>query len=352
MCNTRYGQHPHGNGWVGRIGALMLVGFLLTACSFKKEALFQGRTMGTTYMVKVVTSYFNRPSDLAEKIDGRLAEINQSMSTYMADSEISRFNALADTAVDFEISDDFHRVLSVAGELFAHTGGAWDPTILPLVNLWGFGPRGQRSDIPEKQAIEDARSGVGFQYLRLTLHKTIGKDLPGLNLDLASIAKGYGVDAIARMLHDLGYTDFLVEIGGEVYAHGLRKDGQKWRVGINKPDPAAPGSQVYRTMALENMALATSGDYRNYFEIDGRRYSHVLDPRTGWPVANDVVSVSITADTCTLADGLATAVMVLGIEKGLAVIDSLDNVEGIIVERKPDGNLIDHRSSGLKSTTG
>jgi FAD:protein FMN transferase len=344
MWNSRYGQ-------IRLVFILMLISFWVTGCNFKKEVVFEGRTMGTTYMVKLATSYFNRATGLEEQINRRLAEINASMSTFLDDSEISRFNSLEEITVDFRISDDFHRVLTVAKKLFAHTDGAWDPSILPLVNIWGFGPKGEGQGIPEKAAIENARSAVGFQHIRLAPDKTMGKDLPAITLDLASIAKGYGVDAISRLLHDLGHTDFLVEIGGEVYAHGLRKDGNKWRVGINKPDPAAPGNQVYRTMALENMALATSGDYRNFFEIDGRRYSHVIDPRSGWPVANGVVSVSITADTCTLADGLATAVMVLGNEKGMAVIESLDGVEGIIVVRKPDESLVDYRSSGLKSAS-
>ena len=170
---------------------------------------------------------------------------------------------------------------------------------------------------------------------------------PHTTLDLGSIAKGYGVDQVARLLEEHRIGNFLVEIGGEVFAAGRRKDGQKWKIGINTPRKDAPPDQLYQVVQLSDQACATSGDYRNFFEIDGRRYSHVIDPRTGYPVANGIVSVSIIAGDCTFADGLATAVMVVGIQEGMALIDSLKGVEGLIVTRENGGALKNYFSRNM-----
>jgi thiamine biosynthesis lipoprotein len=166
-------------------------------------------------------------------------------------------------------------------------------------------------------------------------------------VDLSSIAKGFGVDQIAKLLRDNGFTDFIVEIGGEVVASGKTKGGSPWKIGINTPDKDAPMDQVYKTVILENQAAATSGDYRNFYEIDGIRYSHILDPRTGYPITNHVVSVTIISDHCTFADGLATGVMVLGPKAGLDLINRLENTEGLIITRDEKGKLTDHPSRGF-----
>jgi thiamine biosynthesis lipoprotein len=176
---------------------------------------------------------------------------------------------------------------------------------------------------------------------------TLSKMDPGITLDLASIAKGFGVDAIARLLGDRGFSHFLVEIGGEVYARGRRKDGDAWRVGINRPDKQAAFNDVYRVVPLTDRAMATSGDYRIFFQIGNQSYAHILDPRTGRPVTNGVVSATVVAANCTVADGLATALMVMGPEKGLALVNRLASVEGLIVVRQPDGSLVDHPSDGF-----
>ena len=170
-----------------------------------------------------------------------------------------------------------------------------------------------------------------------------------MTLDLSSIAKGYGVDQVAELVRREGFTDFIVEIGGEVRAGGTRRDGRPWRVGINRPRADALPDELYRVAFLRDEAFATSGDYRNFFARDGVRYSHVLDPRTGRPVTNRVVSVSIRAPDCTLADGLATAVMVMGAEAGLALVERLDGVEGLVVVETPEGGLQDHPSTGFRS---
>jgi thiamine biosynthesis lipoprotein len=190
---------------------------------------------------------------------------------------------------------------------------------------------------------------IGFDRIRIAEPNFLVKNLAAVTLDLNSIAKGFAVDRVSELLVAGGYKNYLVEIGGEIYAAGVRADGKNWRVGINRPQKDAAFNEVYKAVSIDNRAFATSGDYRNFFEIDGVRYSHVIDPRTGYPVSNSVVSVSIIAGNCTLADGLATAIMVMGPKKGIQLVNQLNNVECFIVVEKPDGRLLDFYSSGFYS---
>ncbi len=315
-------------------------------CGLKKEIVFTGKTMGTTYQVKVVAGFFQNAGDLGPAIERRLDEINQSMSIYRKDSEISRFNRHI-SREPFRISDDFVRVMEVSQPLFEMAGGAWDPTVAPLVELWGFGVKDPTGRIPEQDAIESRLKSVGFHQLECKDHRYLLKKHPALSLDLGSIAKGFGVDQVAEVIAAAGFQDYLVEIGGEVVAAGYRKDGTNWRIGINTPVQGSPFDQVYKVVTLHHQAMATSGDYRNFFVMNGKTYSHVIDPRTGYPVSNGVVSVSIIAKSCTYADGLATAVMVMGRPAGMALIRKLPDVEGMIVERDPSGRLTDYYSEGF-----
>jgi thiamine biosynthesis lipoprotein len=332
--------------------ASLFLGLAPTACDFRKEMALEGHTMGTTYHIKVVTGPFAGLGDLHRNIERRLEQINRSMSTYDTESEISRFNRIAESRQPFPVSEDFQRVLQVARRLHRLTGGAWDGTVMPLVNLWGFGPRRVERGMPEREEIADALAKVGFENLRLDPDGTLSKQRPDVTLDLASIAKGYGVDALAELTREAGFSDFLVEIGGEVYAGGRRLDGQPWRIGISVPEPGAPADRVRRTLPLEDRALATSGDYRNFFEMNGKRYTHIIDPRTGFPVATGVVSATVVAGDCTFADGLATALMVLDPLEGLALVNGLDGVEGLIMERIADGSLREHYSRGMQPPQG
>jgi thiamine biosynthesis lipoprotein len=305
--------------------------------------------MGTTYHITVISGYFNAPSGLDNKIAQRLEEINQSMSTYLPDSEISRFNALGQTGEAVKLSSDFLHVMIMARDLFVMTAGCWDGTVKPLVDLWGFSRPEMQQTMPAGDKIKQTLERVGFGQIQMDAEGTLSKKNANLALDLGSIAKGYAVDQVAELIRAGGWTDFLVEVGGEVYASGVRKDGQQWKVGVNLPDKNAAYSQVYKVVALKDSALATSGDYRNFFEVGKKRYSHVIDPRNGYPVDNGVVSVSVITDTCTLADGLATAIMVMGREKGLELVNRLDGVECLIIIKGPDGGLTDYYSTGFKS---
>lgn len=332
--------------------AALLLGLLAvlvcSACQPERELRLSGQTMGTTYHIKVVAGLFTSGADLQEQIDERLAAINRSMSTYDPGSEISRFNGLRSAGETFTPSDDFLRVLQVAAEVYRLTEGAWDGTLDPLINLWGFGRDGSIDRIPDDDAIHRALAHVGFDRIHVDPSSgTLSKTDPAVTLDLASIAKGYGVDEIARLLGQRGFSRFLVEIGGEVYARGCRKDGKSWRVGINRPEIGAAFNDVYRAVPLADRAMATSGDYRIFFQIGDRSYAHIIDPRTGRPVTDGVVSATVVAANCTVADGLATALMVMGPEKGVALVDRLASVECLIVVRQPDGTLTDYPSSGF-----
>lgn len=328
-------------------GVLLILG--VSACGLKKEIEISGRTMGTTYHIKVVTGFFSRLPGLEEKIERTLKDVNQSMSVYIPGSEISRFNAIRSVDQPFAVSEGFWYVMKVSEEIYHRTGGAWDGTVFPLIRLWKFNAGVQQYRVPAPEEIERMLPEVGFRHIRFQDGRALSKQIVPLSVDLSSIAKGYGVDRVAEQLRREGFQNFLVEIGGEVYASGRKKDGQRWRVGINVPQINAPMDAVHHVVSLENQALATSGNYRNFFDVNGRRYSHIFDPRTGYPISNSVVSVSIVADTCTLADGLATGVMVMGHEKGLELIHQWDGVEGLIVTESA-GSLTDHPSKGFNIT--
>ena len=326
---------------------LVLLAWPAPGCGPRPEVRLAGRTMGTTWNVTVVGR--GSAGDLREKIDRRLEEVNQSLSTYREDSEIRRFNRFPRAGEEFPISGDFLRVMKVSARVFELSGGAWDGTVMPLVDLWGFGPAGPVDEPPAEEEIATSLATVGFAKIEIRDSGALVKRQPSVTLDLSSIAKGYGVDQVAELVRGDGFTDFIVEIGGEVRAGGTRRDGRPWRVGINRPRADAAPDEIYRVAFLRDEAFATSGDYRNYFVRDAARYSHIIDPRTGRPVTNRVVSVSIRAPDCTLADGLATAVMVMGAEAGLALVERLEDVEALVVVETREGGLQDHTSTGFRS---
>jgi thiamine biosynthesis lipoprotein len=329
------------------MAALILAGLILVACGGDKEYLLSGKTMGTTYHIKAVAGRAFDAAAVQARVEACLERVNQSMSTFRPDSEISRFNALPEAGTPFAVSDDFLKVMQTAQEIYRLTDGAWDGTVDPLVNLWGFGKAGALRQLPTAEAVERARQAVGFDLIAIDAGGRLSKRRPEVTLDLASIAKGYGVDQVAKVLSELGFEHYVVEIGGEVYAAGARPAGTAWRVGINRPEATAGLEAVYKVVRLDHRALATSGDYRNFYQVDGKRYSHIIDPRTGAPITNPVVSASVVAPDCTRADGLATGLMVMGPEAGIALLDRLDEVEGLIVTRRADGTFQDHYSKGM-----
>ncbi|HDI59506.1 MAG TPA: FAD:protein FMN transferase [Desulfobacteraceae bacterium] len=334
------------------LGAAFGLGILLgtVGCDHMRQTRLAGRTMGTTYHVTVVHGWLDRPRGLETRVAQRLETVNQRFSTYLTDSEINRFNRWPAGGQPFRASAEFYHLLETAARIYHLSGGAWDGTVRPLVDLWGFGPAPVRGTVPAAEEIAALKNAVGFANITLGPELTIAKSRDDIALDLASIAKGYGVDAVAELIRSHGYRDFLVEIGGEVAASGNRPGGGPWKVGINTPSADAPAAAVYGIVSLSEGAMATSGDYRNFFERDGRRYAHIIDPRTGYPVANGVISATVLAPDCTLADGLATALCVMGPAPGLALVETLPGVEALILTTREGGGIREHRSGGFDFT--
>lgn len=298
-------------------------------------ATFSGPTMGTRYNVRCVTSSSTPDSEgLQNAIDQRLADINQMMSTYIADSELSRFNQYTGAGW-FTVSAETAKVVAFALETAEATGGALDPTVGPVVNLWGFGPEGRRDKPPTEAEIEAARSRIGYAKLQVrTDPPALKKTQPDVYVDLSAVAKGYAVDAIGNLLVEHGFTSYMVEIGGEVVTAGTKPAGVPWQIGIEKPD--SDGRSVRTILESKNEAIATSGDYRNFFERDGQRYSHTIDPATGRPVRHDLATVTVRADHCMRADSLATALLVLGPERGYDWAEQ-HGVAAMFLRRSDDG---------------
>ena len=283
-----------------------------------------GQTMGTSYSIKLAALPPDIDADaLAVEIDGILETVNRQMSTYRPDSELSRFNA-APAGIQMPISQDTRLVIDEALRVSRLTGGAFDPTIGQVIDLWGFGPDGSRENPPSAGDIAAARATVGFVGVETataagTENPTVSKLDSGIRLDLSGVAKGFGVDKVAAHLETRGIVDYLVEVGGELRGSGHGLEGRSWKVGIEKPT-TLPGD-LQRVVELNGAGLATSGDYRLFFEHDGRRYSHIIDPATGRPVDHDLVSVTVVAATTMEADALSTSLLVLGPEAGIQLAE-------------------------------
>ncbi len=271
--------------------------------------------MGTQYNVSVVAKGHQKNlQNLGLQIDKRLADFNQLMSTYEPDSELSQFNQ-SDSTDWFKVSRETAEVVAYALKLADETDGAYDPTVGPLVNLWGFGPSKKKRSLPTIEQIEAARKLVSYKQIVARLDPpALRKQGAKVYLDLSSIAKGDGVDAIARLLDSLGFKAYMVEIGGEVLTCGMKPGNLPWAIGIETPD--SESRSITKVLQLSGESVATSGDYRNFFQLEGVRYSHTIDPRTGKPVDHALATVSVMASTCREADALATALLVLGPEAG------------------------------------
>jgi thiamine biosynthesis lipoprotein len=312
--------------------------------------VFRGHTMGTTYEVRIVGSSMaqSQVEALKEEIEQSLEEINQQMSTYEPESEISRFNRHRETA-PFPVSAPFARVTATALELAAATDGAFDPTLDPLISLWGFGTEGIPAEPPTPEQIETARSACGFQHVKTDGAGAIEKDPGTVQLNLNAIAKGYGADVISTHLSRRGLIHSYVEIGGEVRVRGTNLQGTPWRIGIDIPDSTtAPGEQIAAILSLSDLAVATSGNYRNFYDdAQGVRRMHIIDPRTGVPATHATAGATVVAPTCMEADGIATALMVMEKEDALAWIEDRPDVEAMLIVRTLEGEFVSAHSSGF-----
>ncbi len=277
---------------------------------------FGGETMGTTYSVKLAQAPSRVVlSALHEDVTATLESVNRQMSTYRPDSELSGFNA-AEAGIWVPVSADTLTVVETGLRIGRLTAGAFDPTIAPMVDLWGFGPGNRLQNVPSSDKIAAARRSVGHGLVETREGPpALTKRLSDVGLDLSGVAKGFGVDKVAELLQAKGVENYLVEIGGELRGRGSGPGGRPWRIGIEKPT-ALPGD-IQRIIDLKDAALATSGDYRLFFEQAGRRYAHIIDPSTGQPVTHGLASVTVVAATTMEADALSTSLLVLGPEAGM-----------------------------------
>ncbi|CAI0953163.1 FAD:protein FMN transferase [Serratia entomophila] len=319
-------------GWLAAVA--LGAPLLLTGCG-PEQVNLEGKTMGTAYSIRYVTGD-DTPSarEMQAEIDRRLEQVNAQMSTYRPDSELSRFNASRAVDEPFPVSPATAEVVLEALRINRVTDGALDVTVGPLVNLWGFGPEGRPDKVPSAAALEQRRAWTGADKLSVRGNALV-KSIPELYVDLSSIAKGYGVDVIAGYLQSQRVKNYMVDIGGEVRTRGHNGEQKPWRIAIERP---AAGAQQRAQLVIQpgEMSIATSGDYRNYFEQDGVRYSHTIDPITGRPIHHRLVSITVLSPTCMTADGLSTGLNVLGPERGMALANLL-GIPVFMIVKTTDG---------------
>jgi thiamine biosynthesis lipoprotein len=294
--------------------------------------------MGGTFSVKIVTPKDELETPGLQNVDrvlrSSLDRIEGLMSTWDPDSELSRFNR--STSLDpFTVAPETFDVFKWSLDVGSATGGALDVTVGPLVDAWGFGPSGPRKTLPTKDEIARLLEAVGPDRVELNQAAlTVRKTRPEVQCDLSSVVPGYAADRLSRELTDRGFTDFLVDVGGEVLARGHNQAGAAWQVAIERPDPH--GDAIQRLVPLSDLAITTAGDYRKYREVDGQRVTHILDPRTGHPVAHRLASVSVIDPLAVRADAFDTALLVLGTKDGMALATKL-NLAALFIERTNDG---------------
>jgi thiamine biosynthesis lipoprotein len=323
-----------------RQAATLATALLLAACSPERELTeFSGPIMGTTYKVKIAGELPEglTDKDLRQQIESVLKKADRAMSTYRGDSQITAINR-KDTEEPTMLWPEAYEVIDTSVEIGRETDGALDITVGPLVHLWGFGPPHEgppQPRVPDDEAIAEALSHTGLDKIELG-HKppNLKKLDPFVYLDLSGIAKGYGVDQMAKVLDKHGIDDYMVDIGGDLRTRGQNADNRPWRIAIEKP--TAGTRQVDYVIKPGDRAVASSGDYRNYFEADGVRYSHTIDPRTGRPVSHDTVSVTVATSDCMRADALATALLVMGRDEGMEFAN-VQNLAARFVVKTDDG---------------
>lgn len=313
----------------------------LLGCSEQVEE-FAGPTMGSRYSVKYLRN--SAGPSLAEAqaaTEAILAEVDEQLSTYRSDSLISRFNAAPAHSCQ-TMPESLLELVRFGEQLSLQSAGAFDLTLEPLLNLWGFGPQARTEQVPSAEQIAQARERVGHRHLHIN-GRQLCKDV-ALMVDFNSIAAGYAVDRIGARLAQLGVSSYLVEVTGELKAQGRKADGSPWRVAIEAP---LDDQQVaHRVITLDGEGISTSGDYHNYFERDGRRYSHTLDPQTGAPITHTLAQVSVVDASVQRADGLSTLLMVLGPERGLAFAER-EGIKALFVSRGEQG-FVSQSSSALQ----
>lgn len=304
-----------------------------------------GQSMGTTWTVRYINTFGHSADKVRGLIQNELDVVVAQMSTWQADSNLSVFNR-AEANTWHALPSAFFQVLECALNLALETDGAFDPTVGPLVNLWGFGPEGQRTTPPDHAEIQAVHANCGWQKLKLDSAGMRVLQPGNVYVDFSGIAKGYSVDRIAYIFEVAGIEHFLIEVGGELYGKGIKPDAQPWWVALETSPEASLMTES--VVALHGLAIATSGDYRRYFDDRGKHYAHTIDPRTGFPIdraSNALVSVSVLHTECMMADALATAFTVMGVKAALTYAETYD-IAALLVEQTTEG-VKEHLSSAL-----
>jgi FAD:protein FMN transferase len=314
------------------------------------DVKLEGKTMGTTYHI----TYLDPDTVNYQKaVDSVLLAVNNSMSTYIPTSMISLFNQ-RDSMRQLEVDGHFAKVYNLSREVFFATSGSFDPTVMPLVNLFGFGF--ENLGTVDSFKVDSLKAMLQFDSVVLVtiMPETVSekyivfKKVPNVQLDFSAVAKGYGVDVVCLVLESKGITNYMVEIGGEVRVRGTNKDGELWRIGIDKPsENLGAGHEFEAIIQLNNESLATSGNYRNYKEKDGVKYVHTINPKTGWPEINNTLSVSVVAKDCATADAYATSFMVMGVDKAYEIALADTALEAYFIYSGTNGELLTKQTPGL-----
>ncbi|MCQ2190105.1 MAG: FAD:protein FMN transferase [Paludibacteraceae bacterium] len=329
---------------------IFISAILLSACVHNTQPSAEyvsdsGRVFGTFYNIK----YKSNGKDVKTEYLEALANVDTALSTFNKQSTITRVNLSSDSVLLSEKDSLFLTVYNRACEISTITNGAFDITVAPLVNAYGFGYDPDRST-PDS-VIAELKKIVGWEKVVLCKSGYIKKENPQIKLDASAIAKGFGSDEVARVLRNNGINDFMVEVGGEVVCNGVNDKGNVWSIGINKPiedSTMQHTAEIQRVVQLDGKSLATSGNYLQYYYKDGVKYAHTIDPRSGRPVNHTLLSSSIIADDCMTADALATSCMVLGVDSAMSLIESLPNVEGYFIYSGENGEYLEKQTNGFK----
>ena len=301
--------------------------------------------MGTTYSLSIINKSGQSINSklLHIQIDSILIDINNIFSNYMQSSELSSINRYR-SKEPIKISQEMKEILTQSALVHKASKGKFDVTMKPLIDIWGFGPEFNTSKIPSSELLKETKKYVGFEKLLLT-NQTLQKTNTLIQIDLNAIAKGWAVDIIAEFIKTFGYTNYMVEIGGEISVSGKNKHNNNWEIGISIPENLQ--SRLFSTINISNLSVATSGTYNNYFTLDKIKYSHIIDPESGYPIKHDLVSATIVAEKCSFADAIATSVMVMGFNAGLHFVNSLPNVECLLIQKAANGNYTSGKSEGF-----
>ena len=326
--------------------SFVLSAVCLAACKPGSAVLeLTGSTMGTTYNIVAVDHDGSvNKAELQSQIDSALGKINALMSNWDAGSEVSRFNHHAGTA-PMTVSQELAQVVAAAEDVHSKTDGYFDITLGPVIETWGFGAPAGGLATPDDAQLANAMAPVGQDKLSVS-QTSLQKTNPATQMYLSSIGKGYGVDYVANVVSQAGLRDFMVEIGGDLYVSGSNADGMSWKIGVESPDPLSP--EVVQVAKASDMGMATSGDYRNYFEEDGTRFSHIIDPKTGRPVTHNTTSVTVLAENAMLADAWATGLLAMGAERGIALSNDL-GISALFIERGADGTHVKNATEAFSA---